>query len=66
MNLYEVQDSDRPMYVIARSWDEALSHWQRVIALENNADIVVGPLGIRYVCGPEDLILPDPKLNTDA
>jgi hypothetical protein len=29
LNLYLVQDSDMPMYVLASSWDEAVTIWQR-------------------------------------
>lgn len=35
MNLYEVQDDDRPFYVVALSWQDALKKWQEKIIEEN-------------------------------
>jgi hypothetical protein len=52
MNLYEIQDHDRPMYVVAESWAAALAAWQAQIKIENNLlfDEIPNPEGIRFVC----------------
>lgn len=34
-NLYHVQDSDRPMYVVADGWQDAVDRWRAQIAAEN-------------------------------
>lgn len=35
MNLYQVQDSERPMYVIAANWNHAIELWRSQIITEN-------------------------------
>jgi len=35
MNLYHVQDNDRPMYVAGASWIQAIEKWKLRIAIEN-------------------------------
>lgn len=58
MNLYHVQDSDRPMYVVRNDWQEALEAWRKVIREENNMgpDDSCEPDGIHLVADAEDLI----------
>jgi len=60
MNLYQVQDEDRPMYVVAESWEAAFDAWCEVVERENNmgSEDVVMPKGIVYVCDEHDLLLP--------
>lgn len=59
MNLYHVQDADRPMYVVAASFGDAIDRWKEVIATENNMSIneVEEPMGCEYVCGSDELLL---------
>ena len=56
--LYHVQDSDRPMYVVATSWMDALAAWKKQMAAENeeSVDDIEEPDGIMKVADPEDLI----------
>lgn len=51
MNLYEVQDADRPVYVIAESWESALRLWAARMAVENKISIddIESPKGVRLV-----------------
>lgn len=58
-NLYYVQDNDRPMHVIAESWQRAIEKWKAFIAIENKilVDDVGEPLGITLVDTWDDLIL---------
>ena len=59
LNLYHVQDADRPMWVVAGTYGDAVEIWKRHIAPENKclpADIE-DPLGISLVCEANDLIL---------
>lgn len=56
MNLYQVQDSDRPMFVIATSWMAAVEMWKEQIAEENKitpADMNE-PNGINLICEGSD------------
>lgn len=52
MNLYQVQDSDRPMWVAAHTWAEAIHKWKVQISIENHTDVtgVTEPSGINLVC----------------
>ena len=38
MNLYHVQDADRPMYVVAFSYGHAVELWEEVIREENDIE----------------------------
>ena len=64
MNLYEVQDGDRPMYVVADSWQSALDMWKREIEIENGMKAgtfggeMPEPDGIRLVCANTDITMP--------
>ena len=67
MNLYEVQDSDRPIYVVAESWTQALEAWKEQMIFENESTPGCGvpePSGIRLVAENRgdmpDLLLPRP------
>lgn len=58
-NLYHVQDNDRPAFVVAFGYPEALQKWRIMVAKENDepADDVTDPKGISFVCGNDELIL---------
>lgn len=50
--LFLVQDADRPVYVVARDWNEAHARWQRMIRAENDmapSDDCEDPQGIQLV-----------------
>lgn len=57
--LYHVQDADRPMYVVASSFQEALDTWTAYIAGENDMKVedVEGPNGVSLICNGGDLIV---------
>lgn len=59
MPLFEVQDADRPMYVVDDNYSDALEYWKEAVAIENDipTNEVEPPLGIRFVCGNDDLII---------
>ena len=60
LQLFFVKDSNRPMHVVARNWNEALAAWHRKIREENDVpakEAVEGPLGIEHVCNAQDLLL---------
>jgi hypothetical protein len=48
MPLFQVQDSDRPLWVVARDWHHAVQQWKDQIAIENNGD------GRKKASKPED------------
>lgn len=56
MPLFHVQDNDRPMYVVADNWQDAISRWQKVIEEENEGCAAEQPTGIVFVCTDNDLI----------
>jgi hypothetical protein len=58
--LFNVQDSDRPAFVIAHTFEEALSKWKVAVAEENATDSEyeeVPPAGIMHVCDGDELII---------
>lgn len=64
MPLYHVQDSDRPMWVIAPSFPEALDKWAKLIVKENPDMEDVGlvlaqnpPRGVAHVCDDDELLM---------
>ncbi len=59
-NLYHVKDGDRPMFVVATSWNHAVMRWRATIVKENPKDDCSGELpslGIDFVCDANDLII---------
>ena len=58
MKLYNVQDGDRPMWVLANSFGDALTRWKYHIAKENEMDFkdVDDPQGVHFVCDDDELL----------
>lgn len=56
--LYLIQDQDRPCYVVAYDWADALEKWKLQMGRENDIPPteVEEPQGISFVCGGEELI----------
>lgn len=57
MNLYNIQDSDRPMFVVASCWQNALDKWKAKISEENDGSEGDEPEGISLICEAGDLLL---------
>lgn len=59
MPLYHVQDPDRPLWVVAKNYQDAIDKWKRVIAVENDDDLdaVDDPQGIAHICDDNELII---------
>ena len=63
MPLFEIQDDDRPMFVVAENYDHALTKWKFLIKSENKEmegkgdDTWLLPNGVRFVCYDSDLLL---------
>lgn len=57
--LFQIQDDDRPMWIVAEDWNEALAKWKAQIARENTCEFedVAEPKSITLVCEHDDLIL---------
>lgn len=72
MRLYHVQDSDRPMYVVADDFEDAARRWRARMAVENGdePDDEHGPDGITLLgtCGGDfpDVLLLDAEMLTMA
>lgn len=60
LNLYKVQDSDRPMWVVAGNWRKALEAWKLYVGPENGVSPkdARDPEGISLICENDDLLLP--------
>jgi hypothetical protein len=65
VNLYHVQDGDRPMYVVAADWSDALRRWSAQIRKEDETmqpDEPVNPAGVALIAeggdGYPELLLP--------
>ncbi len=61
MNLYLVQDSDRPLYITAKTMQGALAKWRRKVFDENKEhyeDItdMEEPQGVQLICESNDLL----------
>ena len=63
MPLFRVQDSDRPMFVFATSFQHAVTKWQFVLAVENPEDDCMDtqPQGVEFVADDDDCIIGDPS-----
>ena len=61
LNLYHVQDGDRPMYVLAIDWKGAIDRWKARVGEEGGLNIeeLDEPRGISMVADADDLLLPD-------
>lgn len=60
MPLFEIQDDDRPMYVVAGSWRDALEAWENHCKFEYPGIVENGetrPLGIRHVVDDHQILL---------
>lgn len=60
LNLYHIQDADRPMYVFAPDWNGALAAWRTQITTENPGDYDTeppNPEGIAFIADNADVIV---------
>lgn len=57
--LFHVQDSDRPLWIVARDFGHAVEKWRDVIRRENNLDPSDNedmPTGVQHVCDDDDFV----------
>ena len=57
LNLYHVQDNDRPMYVLGKDYSEALSKWRKLVADENDGDPGEDAQGICLIANADEILL---------
>jgi hypothetical protein len=57
MPLYHVQDKDRPGYVVAATFHEALFKWGKAVAKENGNVLSDPPEGVSMICDDDELIV---------
>lgn len=59
MKLFHVQDSDRPLYIVADDFSAAVTRWRQVILAENEGEFEPGELpdpdGVSLVCDDDEL-----------
>ena len=58
MELYLIQDDDRPVYVMAFNLSSAIRKWRILISAENDIDIedVAEPKGVSFVAPKNEVI----------
>jgi hypothetical protein len=56
MPLFNIQDSDRPLWVVAKDFHDAFEQWREQVIHENEGE-VLDPQGIQYVCDDDDLLI---------
>jgi len=58
MPLFQIQDDDRPMYIVASDLQQAVQKWREVLDCENPDDDCSGtqPQGIIFLASDDDLI----------
>ena len=66
MPLFEVQDADRPMFVIEADFQQAVKRWAENVAIENDITPaeVEPPWGVRYIADNDCLIIGKHVLNS--
>lgn len=66
MPLFEIQDADRPMFVIEKDYQAAVDRWNEVVGDENDLtpSEVEPPLGVRIVADNDNLIIGKSTLNS--
>ena len=59
MSLYHIQDPDRPLYVVAGTYAQAVDGWRALATQENKDCDMTGeePDGVALVCGDDDLLI---------
>lgn len=59
MPLFRVQDSDRPMFVVADDFQQAIDRWRAIIVLENPDDDCsqTNPDGVEFLANDQEIIL---------
>lgn len=56
MPLFKVDDNDRPAFVFARTYAEAIEKWETVIREENDGEIAEPPKGVAFICDDDEII----------
>jgi|ERR1051325_298479 hypothetical protein len=57
MPLFHVQDSDRPGWVIAENFAEAVRKWETAVAKENDGDKGEPPKGVSLIADDDEIIV---------
>lgn len=58
MPLFQIQDSDRPMWIVAQNYGEAEDKWRKLVAKENDMspEDIESPYGISFICEDNDFM----------
>lgn len=59
MKLFNVQDKERPMFVVAASFLDALARWTTLIQSENPGEDIEPPQGVQFIADEDELLLPE-------
>ncbi len=68
MPLFQIQDSDRPVWVIAPSYGLAVEYYDKAIAIENECEPgeVEPPTGVCHICEDCDILIGPSDCFLDA
>jgi hypothetical protein len=64
MPLFRIQDTDRPAFVLATDFHEAIEKWQAAVAAENDGEIFI-PQGVEILAPDTELIIAGGFLPSD-
>ena len=59
MPLFHIQDSDRPGYVVAKTYAAAEKKWRSAVLRENDGEDYGPPDGICLICQDSELLVDD-------
>lgn len=59
-NLYHIQDDDRPVYILAETWGDAVHAWRLLVVEENDIgedDEEPNPKGVTFVARHDAVLI---------
>lgn len=60
MPLFHVQDSDRPLFIIADDMQAAIERWRDVVEYENEGERPDWPEGVHYIADDDEIAVAEP------
>ncbi|MGE0289341.1 MAG: hypothetical protein AB7I42_24085 [Bradyrhizobium sp.] len=57
MKLYNVQDAERPMFVVAETFAQAIARWTALVQFENPGVEIDPPQGVQFIADDDELLL---------
>ena len=58
MPLFHIQDDDRPLYVVAHDYNQAVAKWQKIVKDENDdIEEPILPKAVALIADDHDLVI---------